>query len=206
MRHDSLPQTMTPENLADYIRTNKVDIVNHVEKILLTEEEIKQLAMDSSLASRQIDKLEEVKKYFDLNLKKGTPWNSATSDHNPLSVTIPPTKGIDKLKENRKFADDRIRDGYKEEVTPVYFLPWPERERILAVDIEGNEWSTYSRAMSLDEIKQHGKPVLKSIGQKFRDDLAKSGMRVEGVEGDTLVISTGHDKVDDDKEETDLDL
>jgi hypothetical protein len=171
-RHSSLPEFMTIESLADYIRSNKVDTINHVEKIPLTEEEINKLAMESSLASRAIDKLESVKKYFESFLKKGTPWDTNAEDHRPLTVTIPPTKGTEKLKSNRKFADDQIAQGYREDVTSIYLLPWPEKERMVACDIEGREWTTYSRGMSGDEIKQHGKPILKAVRNQMplRDD------------------------------------
>ena len=124
MRHECVPQAMTPEQLADWIKSNKVDINNHIEKINLTEDEKAKLAMESSLASRQINKLEELEKYFKTFIKKGTPWDTnvgENGDHRPLTVTIPPTKGLEKLKANRLFADGQIEKGYREEITPVYF-------------------------------------------------------------------------------------
>jgi len=162
MRHYSLPLTMTPEQLADYIRTNRVDTHNHVEKIDLTPEEIATLEHDSSLASRAIDKLTDVKKSFEFFLKKGTWYDNATEQHKPQIITIPPSKGIEKLQANREFADKQIVQGYREEVTTLYLLPYPEHEKMIMVDIEGKEWSQYSRQMSIDEIKQHGKPILKA--------------------------------------------
>lgn len=173
MRHSSLPEFMTIEQLADYIRSNKVDTVNHVEKIPLTEEEIQTLAMESSLASRAIDRLETVKKYFESFLKKGTPWDSNTEDHRPITVTIPATKGVEKLKANRKYADDQIAQGYREDITSVYLLPWPEKERMVAVDINGVEWTTYSRGMSGDEVKQHGRPILKGASGSRQQPLSE---------------------------------
>lgn len=168
MRHHSLPSTMSPEQLADYIRTNRVDTYNHVEKIPLTEEEIQQLEHDSSLASRAIDKLTETKKKFEYFLKKGTDWDNATSQHKPQVITIPPSKGIEKLQANREFADKQIVQGYREEVTSLYLLPYPEAEEMIMVDIEGQKWSQYSRPMSPDEIKQHGRPILKATSGQMR--------------------------------------
>lgn len=189
MRHHSLPYTMTPEQLADYIRSNRVDTVNHVEKINLTDGEKAKLAMESSLASRAIVRLENLLKEFTTIIKKGTPWDmnvGEDGDHRPITFTIPPSKGLEKLKANRLFADDQIEKGYREEITPIYFLPYPEYEKMIAVDIEGNEWSNYSRQMSKDEVRQHGKPIL-SAGQQFRESLAEDGMHISGVDEDGTV-------------------
>jgi DNA-binding transcriptional ArsR family regulator len=196
MRHISLPITMTPEQLADYIRSNRVDTVNHVEKINLTEDEKAKLAMESSLASRAIVRLEALLKEFTNFIKKGTPWDmnvGEDGDHRPWTSTIPPTKGIDKLKANRLFADDQIEKGYREEITPIYFIPWPEHEKMVAVSIEGEEWSVYSRQMSRDEVRQHGKPIL-SAAQELREGLAESGIIIDRVDGNTVHMSVDEKK------------
>lgn len=182
MRHECTPQTMTPENLADWIKSNKVEVTNHIEKIPLSDEEINEFQRSSSLASRQIDKLKDTLKYFKALIDKGTPWNFAISDHVPISVTIPPTKGIKVLEANRKNADDQIEKGYREEVTSIYLIPWPEYKKMVAVDIEGEEWSKYSREMTLDEVRQHGKPIL-SASTEIKDALEAQGIEIERVQG-----------------------
>ncbi len=187
-RHESLPMAMTPEQLADYIRTNRIETKNHVEKILLTEEEKRDLAVKSSLASRAILRLETLAKEVSKLIKKGTPWNTdlgTNGDHVPVPITIPPTAGIDVLKANRQYADDQIEKGYREDITPIYFVPWPEYEKIVAVDIEGNEWSNYSRKMTTQEVKQHGKPIL-SASTELRDVLEDQGIEIDRVEGKTV--------------------
>lgn len=161
-RHECTPSTMTISNLADWIRSNKVDVINHTEKIKLTEEEETELQKQSSLASRAIDKLKGTLDYIKELINNGTPWDSATNNHRPVSVTIPPTQGVKILEKNRKFADDQLEKGYKEEITPIYMIPWPEHEKMVAMDIMGEEWSKYSRAMSPDEVSQHGKPILRA--------------------------------------------
>jgi hypothetical protein len=161
---------MTPEQLADYIRTNRIDTQNHVEKIPLTTEEITDLEHQSSLASRAIDVLTNTKKTFEFFLKKGTDFDNVTGQHKPQVVTIPPSKGIEKLQLNREYADKQIVQGYREEVTTLYLLPWPEMEKMIMVDISGEEWTTYSRGMSGDEIKQHGKPILKKIAKATQNE------------------------------------
>lgn len=197
MRHESLPMAMTPEQLADYIRTNRIETKNHVEKFPLTDEEKRDLAVKSSNASRAILKLEILLKELSRLIKKGTPWNTdlgANGDHVPVPITIPPTAGIDVLKSNREYADNQIEKGYREDITPIYFVPWPEYEKIVAVDIEGHEWSTYSRAMTPQEVKQHGKPIL-SASVELRDVLEEQGIEVERVEGKTVHLKkTGKGK------------
>lgn len=185
MIHSSLPQTMTKETLADYIRSNRVETKNHVEKFLLTEEEKFDLAMKSSIASRAIKRLEDLKKYVTDLIKKGTPmdlWIDQKRDHAPVDIVIPPTVGIDTLEANREYADNQIEKGYREEITAIYFIPWPEQEKMIGVDIEGKEWSNYTRAMTKDEIKQHGKPILRAT-EEIKEIMESQGLEIEKVDG-----------------------
>lgn len=143
MIHPTLPQTYTPENLAVWIKQNALETKNHVEEIDLTEEEIKDLEHRSSAASRALDKLKAQLKSIQEIFKKGTP--------EPYELTIYPTKGTDVLEANRKFADEQIEKGFREETTVLYAIPWPEKKRVVYVDIEGNEWEQYERDMTKDE-------------------------------------------------------
>ncbi len=159
MRHHSLPQASTPEQLAEWIQLNKVDTYDHTEKIPFTEEEIQAFEHQSSLASRSIDKLTAVEKYFKELIKKGTHFNQEREVYEPANVTIPPTKGKDALTANREFADKQVELGYKLDITNLYLIPNPEEGTMVMVDIEGNEWPDYSRNMTNDEISQF-KPLL----------------------------------------------
>lgn len=191
---------MTIDNLADWIRSNKVDVINHEQKIDLTQEEINEFQKEVTLASIQIDKLKETEKFFKETVKKGTPWDNVSEHHRPFTVTIPPTKGLEKLEANRTFAATQVANGYKLDITPVYLIPWPEFEKMVAMDIEGNEWSKYSRNMTRDEVIQHGKPILKGA-EEARDILKEAGIEVEKVEGNTV-----HMSIDKKSKRKDLDL
>ncbi len=193
MRHKAVPETLTPENLAQWIKLNKVDVFNHIDQIPLTEEEINHLAMESSLASRAMDKLHGVETYFKEVIKMGTPYDSDKEQYQPISVTIPPSKGMKKLEANREHADHQLDSGYKEETTHLYLIPYPEDSMMIMVDIEGEQWSQYSRKMTMSEVNQH-KPLLRTVGQKFHDDLAKDGMFVESVDKETNTIVIAADK------------
>lgn len=193
MRHDACPSTMTIENLADWITSNKVDVINHVEKFPLTADEINEFQRSSSLASRAIDKLKDTVKYFTETVKNGTPWDPATENNRPVSVTIPPTQGVKVLEANRKFADRQLENGYREEVTSIYLIPWPEMEKMVAMDITGEEWSKYSRQMTKDEVRQHGRPIL-SAAQELRENLAEAGIEITKVEGNTVHMTASDKK------------
>jgi hypothetical protein len=199
MIHYSLPQTKTPEGLSEWIKLNKVDSLNHMEEIPFTDQEIADYEHQSSLASRALDKLQDLLDMIKETIKKGTPYNIDKKDHDPVSFTIPPTKGTDAIKSNREFADQQIVKGYREEITTIYLIPNPEESQIVAVDIVGEEWSKYSRAMTADEKNQY-KPLLagnlSQAAKDLRNDLAKSGMTITEVD---LETNTVHIEVDDKK-------
>jgi hypothetical protein len=143
MIHQTLPQTYTPENLAVWIKQNALETKNHVEEIDLTEEEIKDLERRSSAASRALDKLKSQLKSIQEIFKKGI--------DQPYELTIYPTKGTEVLEANRKYADEQIEKGFKEETTVLYAIPWPEKKVVVYVDIEGNAWEEYTRNMTPEE-------------------------------------------------------
>lgn len=181
-RHDLCPSTMTVNSLADWIRSNKADVFNHIEKVPLTEEEIKEFEKSSSLASRAIDRLKDTLKYITETMKNGTPFDTNVMDHRPVTVTIPPTKGLKALEAGRKFADRQLENGYKDDITTLYLMPWPEFRKMVAIDIEGNEWSKYSRDMSEDEYRQHGRPVLEATAE-VKELLAQNGLNITEAKG-----------------------
>lgn len=188
MRHDVCPATMTPENLADWIRTNKIEVFNHTEKHPLNEEEIAAFERQSSMATRQIAKLDSLVDYFQGLIKNGTPFDTGLNDHKPVSVTIPPTKGKKVMEANRDYATDQLEKGVREDITPIYMMPWAEFDRIVAIDIEGKEWSKYSRPMTDDEKRQHGKPILRA-SVSIQEALDKSGIEIESVSGKEVKLT-----------------
>ncbi|HTJ52585.1 MAG TPA: hypothetical protein VL443_24185 [Cyclobacteriaceae bacterium] len=158
MRHRCVSQTSTYEALAEWIKSNAAEVIQHVEKINLGEEETHELERQSSMASRAIDKLEELKKEFMDYIKEGTP--GIDGELQPVGITIHPTKGLKALKANRAFADKQLDQGFKEEGIPVYIIPYPEYSLMVGVDIVGAEWPQYTKEMSIDQINQH-KPILR---------------------------------------------
>lgn len=154
MIHPCLPQTKTPEQLAQWITENSKNSFQHDEKVDLTEEEVRAFEHKSSAASRALDRLKAVEEDFKHVLKKGTPVIGGTTE--PYTVTIPPTKGVDALKANREHADKILEDGYQTITTALYTIPYPEESTMVVVTIEGDEWPMYTKPMSKDQKVLYG--------------------------------------------------
>lgn len=168
MKHPCIPTTLTPESLAKWITDNSVETIVHIEKTDLSEEARLELQEKSSLASRAMDRLEDIKKAFNDYIKEGTPGVDDDGVPNePVTITIPPTKGMKALKANRHFADQQIENGYTEESINIYMIPYPEESKMVGIDIEGCEWPEKTREMSTEEINKH-KPMLKK--EKIKKD------------------------------------
>lgn len=163
--HLSLPQKMTPENLAQWITENSIEQRTHDDKFELTRDEIQNLEHSSSVASRAIDRLEQLKETFNNALKDGNGIVDEAGEviegsTGPVSFTIPPTKGLKILKANREFADSQIESGVRLEPTELYGIPYPETEKIVFVDIEGNHFDQYDYNMNPDQIEKYARPLL----------------------------------------------
>lgn len=155
MLHDALPQTMTPENLAVWITENKIDQVTHVEETELSVSDISEYEHKSSMASRTMDDLKELKKKFTDMIKGGT--------EEPFDFTIPPTKGLTALESQRAYADKCIKEGVTKEEKHLYAIPFPETNQILFFDIEGREYDSHQRDMNEEEIEKYARPLLKAV-------------------------------------------
>lgn len=209
-RHQILPSTATPEALAQLIQRNKIETRIHTERIDLDETEIKNLEHKSSFAGRQMDKLKDQLKAITDLFKKGV--------ETPYDFTITPTKGIDKLDENRKFADKCILLGYTEENITLYGIPWAEKDVIIYLDIEGTEFPQYQEKMSPEQKNALGnslfqeeeslqeevsksqkqkkkKPATQTLGEKYHITNDKDGLIVTPRETEDLPPSDiGGDK------------
>lgn len=186
MIHVSLPQTMTPEALGKWIVENKKDTIFHRETFPLTEEEIKNLEHQSSAASRALDRLKAVEDLFKSYMKNGTPCQRVEKElvYDPIDITIPPTKGTKALKSNREYADNLLEAGERTETTDLYLVPWPEEAKMVCVDIEGQEWSQYTRAMTTFEINEN-KPLLK-------EDKVKKGKKGKNLTSGDWALKNVH--------------
>lgn len=209
MIHDSLPQTLTKENLAKWITENCIDKKMHEEKIELDDKEIQDLEHRSSIASRQIDKLERQAKEIANHFKDGT--------SEPIHITIPFTKGLKALTANREFADNCIELGYTKEETVLFGIPYPEKNVVIFVDSEGIEYPTYQENMTSEQARAYNtlfkeeeslqesvskqqkqkkkKPATQTLGEKYHITNDKEGFIVTPRDSDDLPPSDiGGDK------------
>lgn len=188
--HPALPQTMTPENLADWITKNSIETREHLDRIPLTKEKILELEHKSSTASRAIDELKDVEKTFKTYLKKGTDVDFETEvpkgqepKRLPVTVTIPPTRGLDELNKRRQWADMQLRTGYSVEPKNVYHIPYSETEQIIGVDVEGNEMEEYTRDMTETEATQYTLPIADAAAGVTKKPKKEKSIKYVGGKG-----------------------
>lgn len=177
-----LPATLTPENLAIWIKENAIEQRVHTEKIELTPQQIAELEHKSSLASRAIDKLESQLKTIQEIFKKGT--------QDPYEVILYPTKGIETLKANRKYADETIENKFVEENYTLYGIPYPETKMIIYVDIEGKEFEQYRANMNPDQLIAYNtlfsadEQEIGDIKKDFKKSMDKAKLKVTSQPSD----------------------
>lgn len=130
-RHPALPEKMTVEQLAVWLTEQAVDKRQHVTKIDLTPEEIHEHEGKIRGATAAIYDLQDLEKTIKNTIKKG-------NGEEPTDYTIPPTKGTETLDANRRFSDKLLKQGYKEDITPLYGILF--KLRLYFFDIEGKEF------------------------------------------------------------------
>jgi hypothetical protein len=194
--HHACPQTYTPENLAQWITENQKATITHVDKIPLTDEEITELEHKSSVASRAIDRLNDVLAEFKEYIQNGTEFDG--EEYQPKDITIPPTKGMKELKANREFADGILERGYNEETTEVYIIPYPDESLMVAVDIEGFECWEYTKKMTATERELYGKLFVKDEDGVMRQ-LPTEDISVNGETANIKVPKKSKKKSDEEE-------
>lgn len=150
--HLALPQkTMTKENLAKWLTENSIESKVHEEKVDYTKEEIAAFEHDSSVASRAIDRLQDLLDSF----------KSAVNDGNlePKDFTVPETKGLKVLKANREFADGQIEIGHRIIPTDLYGIPCSSNGKICFFDIEANHFEQHDYKMNPFQQEKYGAPL-----------------------------------------------
>jgi hypothetical protein len=154
MPHLALPQKqMTKEKLAQWLTENSIEQKTHEENVDYTEEEIAQFEHQSSLASRAIDRLTAILDTFKDAINHGV--------GEPTNYTIPETKGMKTLKENREFADSNIERGYAIVPTQLYGVPCTSNGKICFFDILGEHWEQYDYKMNPFQEEKYGSPLFK---------------------------------------------
>jgi hypothetical protein len=159
---------MTKEALAKWITDNQKDVIPYVHEEPLSDEKIREYEHKSAMASGAIDVLKELEKSIKEILKKGTDSEIVDGElrYLPQTITIPPTKGYDALEANRKFANDKLRDGVDKTEILYYLIPFPEDNSMVAVDIEGRENTEFTRFMTDVEAQKYSLPIVQESKRK----------------------------------------
>jgi len=148
-RHKALPEKMTIEQLAQWITENKLQIKIHVEETPLSEEKIHEYEKKISLVTQKLIDLEILKKSFIKTLKKGTPFFK--EDFVPADFQVPPTKGTDALEENRRSYSNILKQGFEEEATEIYGIPYGSKKTIVYFDSQGKEFPSHEEPMTKEQ-------------------------------------------------------
>lgn len=155
MIHASLPQTMTPENLAVWIKDNAIDQVVHDKVTKLDQDEIHAYEHKVATVCQALDDLESLKKDIDKIFKDGTDYDPGKDVFLPKQVVIPATKGTKALEANRKYYTSILKDGCITEHITLYAIPFPEEETIVFVNSQGEENESYRQAMTEEQKKEY---------------------------------------------------
>jgi hypothetical protein len=188
--HPNLPQTKTPESLADWIRENEIKDEHkaHTEEVPLDEDEIAEHEHKSALASRAIIALEDLKKAFTTCLRDGTDVKETKDDgtvvYDIRTFTVPPTKGLKALKANVEFHSEILENGFTTTITQIHMIPAPEIKKVIAVTIEGKEWPDYTREMTKEEEEEYG--TMFSEENKIDKDDDETPFKDDGEEDTVL--------------------
>jgi len=159
-RHPALPQSMTIEQLAQWLTENAVEKNFDIKEIPLTEAEKIDHEHRIANATAAIYDLQALERAFKKRIKKGTnchPGEKPGDDvvYEPEAFTIPPTKGTDSLEENRKFSDAILKAGKTIVETQLYGIPYSDTQEIVFFDIEGNEFANKNRPMTAEQKKAY---------------------------------------------------
>src|SRR5690606_8032962 len=116
-----------------------------------------------------------------------------------MDFTIPPTKGTKVLIKNIEHYSQMLDKGYKEEPTSIYVIPNPEEKMMVAVDIEGQEWGEYSRAMTDELVQKYGAMFAKEEkGEDAEEQEEEEGRAEDAEEQDEQVALAGTASADAD--------
>ena len=154
MKHPALPETMTVEGLADYIKTRALEKYSEEQKVYYTPEEITDLERKISDKNREVLRLSSLQKTITDAIKKGS---------EDFEASIPETIGTDALKKGRDNLSQQVEKGYYTVERLVYGLIYDEDETLEFFDIEGNHIPERSRKLSAKEIDQHIGMFAKSL-------------------------------------------
>jgi hypothetical protein len=145
--HPSLPKTLTPELLANWLVQNAKEKFKDEQKHYYTEEELIDLKDAAVSAGIEINKLIALKGRICRLLDKGAVEYE--------SLEIYETPGIKALKATREEKETEVESGYKLVSTEIFGIPNQDTKNMDFFDIEGNLIEERTRPLSTREIREY---------------------------------------------------
>lgn len=147
MIHPSLPKSITPEVLGQWLVQNSKERFTEERKYYYSEEEIHEFKDTAVKSGIELNKLSRLKKKALKLIEGGTP------DHKVID--FPETAGSKVLKAVRQDCEQEVESGYKTELITIYGIPNQETCTMDFFDIQGNEITERCRPLSAKEIREY---------------------------------------------------
>lgn len=144
MKHSSLPQSLTPELLGEWLVQNHKEKFTEEKRIYYTEEELNEFKNKAVSAGIEINNLGSLKAKVSKLLDNGS------EDY--IQIDILKTKGIKVLRRNREACEMEVERGYRVEEIKIYGIPNQETRMMDFFDIEGTEIPERARPLSAKEM------------------------------------------------------
>ena len=145
-RSNFLPTFASQDAILGFLRANSKETFVDERKHYFNEEEINDLARNSSISGGEILALEEILDTVKQAISKG--------NEEAFSIEIPQTSGTKALAETRRGNDLSVRKGYETNSQMVYGLVDEDRETMRYFNELGEEVVERERALSTKEKRE----------------------------------------------------
>lgn len=142
-RHASLPPHLNAAELEEYLEKNSVDTFTHEMKEIFSEDELNELAKESSAKGREINRLLDMLKAITKHVQKGS--EEATT------FSLPATVGTKLLDTHRRENDDFLETGYSKNDVRIFGIPNINTHFMEYFTADGQEVKERRRTLSASE-------------------------------------------------------
>lgn len=146
-RHFLLPDLLTPEACAAWLKSNYKEKFDNETKIIYTNDDISEFSVQSSRIGGEQIGLSELSKIVADHIKNGG---------EEQMITLPQTRGTKSLGEDRHILDMRVKKGYETKTETIYGIPDYENEMMVYFNETGEHISDRDRKFSARESVEFG--------------------------------------------------
>lgn len=145
-KNDFLPEFVSEDSLVGYLKANAKETFVDEKKHYYTEDEINEMARDSSCSGGEILALDDILKMVKTACSKGS--------EEGFTLDFPQTSGSEVLIATRRLKDIAVRKGFETQEQTVYGLLDDERESMRYFSADGAEIVERERALSAKEKRE----------------------------------------------------